>query len=57
MIVCVQVTAHDALRAYDLLLDAMGSSHSAINIAIDELYAIRHFLFLIAIDCNSTILE
>ncbi len=38
-----KVTAHDALRAYALLLDAISSAHSAIHIAIDELYAIRYF--------------
>ncbi len=39
-----------------LLLDAIGSAHSAINIAIDELYAITVFLLLFALDCNSTTL-
>ncbi len=38
-----KVTAHDALRGYALLLDAISSAHSAIHIAMDELYAIRYF--------------
>ncbi len=39
-----KVTAHDASREYALLLDAISSAHSAIHIAIDELYAIRYFI-------------
>ncbi len=39
----INVTAQDALRANALLLDAISSVHSAILIAIDELYAIRYF--------------
>ncbi len=51
-----KVTAHDALRAYALLVDAIGSAHSAINIAIDELMRNTVFLLLVAIDFNSAIL-